>query len=727
MSSSPKFPYMRQTTLFIGAWLLLATFAFAQVPAAPPGLNSIQHIVFIVKENRTFDNYFGTFPGANGATTGVLSTGQVIPLGQQPDLSYPWDINHGWGAAIEGMDGGKMDRFDLNEGANVNGNLLAYTQLTEANIPNYFTYAKNYVLADNMFSSIQASSFSNHLYIVAAQSNGALDINLPSTATGNPAWGCDSPAGYTAIMMDDLGNLSKQAPCWNFQTLADSLQNAGVTWGFYAPPTGAPGHNFSTLDAISHIRYSPLWTTNIFPDTQFVTDAQNGNLPAVSWLATGIGSEHPNLSSVCVGENWSVDQINAIMQGPDWSTTAIFLVWDDFGGFYDHVTPPVVDAYGLGPRVPMLVISPYARAGYISHTQYEFASVLKFIEERFGLPPLTARDANANDATDSFEFNQSPRQPHILATHSCPIPSTSAIAFGGQAVGTTAPGYTLTLSNYGTTNLFIKSITAAGDFAYTGTCPKVAPNNFCRLKVTFTPTTTGPRTGTLTIADTDSSSPQVVALQGTGSNVSVPIYYPGLTFPKTIFGASSGAQTVTMTNVGSTPLAISNVQMVGGGFTENNNCGAALGPGANCVFKIRFSPTSATALTASPYFYGSLVITDNDPASPQTVRLSSTATGILLEPNSLAFGSQAVGTSSEPLPVTLSNKSASTLTFGGSIVVSGDFSETDNCAGGVLGGGNCTIEVVFKPSKSGILKGTLVLNTNDISSPTTYNLAGTGK
>jgi phospholipase C len=282
MSSSSNLPYIRQALWFVGAWLLLAMLAFGQIPAAPPGLNSIQHIVFIVKENRTFDNYFGTFPGANGATTGVLSTGQVIPLGQQPDLSYPWDINHGWGAAIEGMDGGKMDRFDLNEGANVNGNLLAYTQLTEANIPNYFTYAKNYVLADNMFSSIQASSFSNHLYIVAAQSDGALDINLPSTATGNPAWGCDSPAGYTAIMMDDLGNLSKQAPCWNFQTLADSLQNAGVSWGFYAPPTGAPGHNFSTLDAISHIRYSPLWTTNIFPDTQFVTDAQNGNLPAVS-------------------------------------------------------------------------------------------------------------------------------------------------------------------------------------------------------------------------------------------------------------------------------------------------------------------------------------------------------------------------------------------------------------------------------------------------------------
>jgi hypothetical protein len=181
-----------------------------------------------------------------------------------------------------------------------------------------------------------------------------------------------------------------------------------------------------------------------------------------------------------------------------------------------------------------------------------------------------------------------------------------------------------------------------------------------------------------------------------------------------------------MTNVGSTPLAISKVQMVGAGFTENNNCGSALGPGANCVFKIRFAPTSATALTASPYFYGSLVVWDNDPASPQTVRVSSTASGILLKPNSLNFGSQAVGTSSPPLTVTLTNKSASTLTFGGSIVVSGDFSETDNCVGGVISSGNCTINVVFTPSITGTRKGTLVLNTNDISSPTTFNLTGTG-
>ena len=168
-----KFPMkpIRRFLILAGILFLAASLSAQQSAAAPKSadtsngrqppnhadLTAIKHIVFIVKENRTFDNYFGTYPGANGATTGTLSTGQVIPLGQQPDLSYPWDINHGWGSALEGMDGGKMDRFDLNEGATVNGNLLAYTQVTQANIPNYFTYAQNFVLADNMFSSIEAS------------------------------------------------------------------------------------------------------------------------------------------------------------------------------------------------------------------------------------------------------------------------------------------------------------------------------------------------------------------------------------------------------------------------------------------------------------------------------------------------------------------------------------------------------------------------------------------
>jgi hypothetical protein len=485
-----------------------------------------------------------------------------------------------------------------------------------------------------------------------------------------------------------------------------------------------PGHNFSTLDAISHIRYGPLWSY-VYPDTQFVTDAASNNLPAVSWVATGVGSEHPDLSSICVGENWSVDQVNAIMNGPNWNSTAIFIVWDDFGGFYDHVTPPGVDAYGLGPRVPILIISPYVIPGYISHTQYEFASVLKFIEERFGLPPLTLRDANANDTTDSFNFaTTSPNPPLILNTRSCPIPSTPVIQFGGQAVGTTSPFYTLTLSNYGTTNLTVSSIVPTGDFGYSGSCPKIKPGASCKLKVTFTPSALGARTGTLTITDSDASSPQVVAMNGMGSQVNIPVKYPGVTFSNRVLGTTSGAQSVTMTNTGSTPLQINSVNVVGA-FSQTNNCGSSVAAGASCTFKISFSPTTATALVASSYFMGNLVIWDSDVASPQTVRLSGTGTGVSLSPASLNFGSQSVGTSSSPLPVKLTNSSTKALTFA-NIAVSGDFSETDDCTSGVAAGGTCTINVVFTPSTTGTLNGTLTLNDSDIASPQIYNLTGTG-
>ncbi|HLX69507.1 MAG TPA: alkaline phosphatase family protein, partial [Verrucomicrobiae bacterium] len=439
-------------------------------------MSVIQHVVFLIKENRTFDNYFGTFPGADGVTRGAISTGQVIPLGPSPDATYPLDPEHDFGGAVEGMDGGKMDHFDLLTDGNINGSLLSYSQFTEAGIPNYFAYARQFVLADRMFSSIKADSFTNHLYTVAAQDNGAISLRSSAIPHGNPGWGCDSPTTEQAEMMDSEGNLSEEFPCWDYQTLALALQNIGVPWKFYAPPEGQIGYNFSTLDAFSNIRNTSLWTTNVVPDTQFVSDAMSGNLPAVSWLVTGASNDHPGGSAVCNSENWTVQQINAIMQGPDWNSTAIFLTWDDYGGFFDHVPPPAVDSFGLGPRVPLIIISPYARLGtngqpgYISHTQYEFSSVLKFIEELYGLPPMTQRDADANDTTDSFNFTQSPRAPYILSTRSCPIPSASVVPFGSEAVGTSSATYTLTLSNWGTNNITIESSTITGDFTQKSGC-----------------------------------------------------------------------------------------------------------------------------------------------------------------------------------------------------------------------------------------------------------------
>ena len=396
----------------VGIWVACSNTGSTKQQPPPTGLSSIKHIVFIIKENRSFDQYFGTFPGADGATSGKTSAGTTIPLGHTPDRT-PHDIGHSFYDAHTAIDNGKMDRFDLvSHGAD----LLGYTQMQQTDIPNYFAYAKQFVLADRMFSSLEGPSFPNHLYTIASQSGGAIDNPMKST---NGSWGCDSDAGATVAVMDSSGHVTQQPPCFDFQTIADSLQSAGLSWKYYAPGFGQRGYNWSALDAINHIRNGSLWSTNVVSDTQFVTDAQNGTLPAVSWIVSGNTSEHPP-DSTCLGENWTVQQINAIMQGPDWSSTAIFVTWDDFGGFYDHVPPPGVDQFGLGPRVPLLIISPFAKPGFISHTQYEFASFLAFVETRFGLAPLTNRDATASNMTDSFDFKQTPQPVFPLTTRTCP-------------------------------------------------------------------------------------------------------------------------------------------------------------------------------------------------------------------------------------------------------------------------------------------------------------------
>jgi phospholipase C len=386
---------------------------FARIRAATRGIRKIQHVVFIIKENRSFDNYFGTFPGADGATFGTISTGAMIPLGHTPDRT-PRDIGHSFQSAVKAIDGGAMDQFDLIPGGNQNGDYLSYTQLTEQDIPNYFALAKFFTLADAMFSSLTGPSFPNHLYTVAAQSGGA--FNNP---TQGSVWGCDSDDTTTVPVMDANGNVTHVFPCFDFNTLVDSLQSRHLSWRYYAPGQGQPGYIWSALDAIAHIRLTRLWQKHVVLTEQFVQDAQNGQLPRVSWVVVGNGSEHPPGSS-CVGENWTVRQVNAVMQGPEWGSTAIFITWDDFGGFYDHVPPPDVDNFGLGIRVPLIIVSPYAKSRYISHTTYEFSSLLKFVEVRWNLPALTDRDNQANDLLDSFDFEQEPLSPLILQERPCP-------------------------------------------------------------------------------------------------------------------------------------------------------------------------------------------------------------------------------------------------------------------------------------------------------------------
>ncbi len=415
---------IRWCTHILSGWLCAILLATLFISGSCGGgsqkqtTGTINHIVFIIKENRTFDNIFGTFPGAEGATTGKLTSGATIPLGHTPD-KMPRDICHSWDCALTAMDQGKMDGFEWIGGANINNDYLSMSQLQEADIPNYFAYAKTYVLGDHMFSSLHGPSFPNHLYTVAAQSGGAID-NPTGQTVNTDAWGCDSDSTAVVRVMDQLGAISEVFPCFDFQTLADSLQTAGISWKYYAPTIGQQGYQWVALDAIKHIRQSNLWASHVVPESQFDIDAQNGQLPAVSWLVpTAQNSEHPTAPS-CVGENWTVGKINSVMQGGNWSSAAIFVTWDDFGGFYDHVPPPTRDQYGLGPRVPLLVISPYAKHGYISKTVYELSSLLKFVETRFNLSTLTSRDAVANDLMDVFDFNQSPQPALILQQRTCP-------------------------------------------------------------------------------------------------------------------------------------------------------------------------------------------------------------------------------------------------------------------------------------------------------------------
>ena len=710
------------TQLFVLGWA--TALAFGQTKPAvnssnkfTDGTTPIQHVVFILKENRSFDNYFGTFPGANGATSGTISTGQVVSLTHLPDIT-PNDPGHGWPEAITSIDGGKMDMFDIIDAGNINGALLSYTQAQQADIPNYFAYAYNFVLSDNTFSSMHGGSFPQHLYSIAAQSNGVINIPFQTNGQQNTGWGCDDPADTLVQVMDEEGDVTGEFPCFNFPTLADSMESAGVSWKYYAPPEGEQGYVFNTFNAIDHIRNSDLWTTNVVPDTQFATDALNGNLPSMSWLVTGAASEHPP-NSTCFGENWTVNQINAIMQGPDWATTAIFLAWDDFGGFYDHVPVPQADVYGFGPRVPMLVISPYAIPGYISHTQYEFSSVLKYAEETFGLQPLTNRDAEANDMQDSFNYNQNPNPPLILGTRNCPVTSTPSVNFAGQALHAVSPSIPVTVTNYGTTSMTLGKISTTGDFAETTSCKKaLAAGKFCTVNVTFNPTAVGPRTGTLTVNDSAAGSPQIVNLSGIGSTAKISIYYPGL-FYKIEPINSHNLKSVTYTNVGTSSITISSIQTIGQ-FSQTNTCRTSVAPGASCSIKVTFTPVTTGDL------YGNLVINDSDVASPHMVHLYGGGQAALPAPTALIFPGVPVGSSSSPMPVTLTNMGTVFLNVV-SVVGNGDFSETDNCAAGLPIGANCTVNVTFTPTGAGTRSGTLVFGDNDQTSPQVVTLTGTGQ
>ncbi len=384
----------------------------------------IRHVVFIVKENRTFDTYFGRFPGADGTTEGKTCDGGTVPL--LPAKDETDDIEHHFVPALRAVDGGKMDCFDeLWNGTK----LQSYVQYRRDQIPAYWSWARHFVLGDRFFSSIYGPTGPEHMWTVAAQSDRFVDQEEPGTfgPNGAPREYCDDPA-ERAISFRKLTPTERERafhleesvdtatrvsqffvtrwPCTDIKVLPDELTAHGVSWRYYWG-----GNNWvQPLRQIRHVRFGPEWN-DVISESRFIPDVEAGRLPAVSWLVPPVSlSEHPP-ASVCQGENWTVRAVDAIMRSPAWKSTAIVLTWDDFGGFYDHVGPPHMDLYGLGPRVPLVVISPWARPGFVDHTTLEFSSVLRFIERLHGLPPLAARDRVAEDMLEAFDFSQRPNPP----------------------------------------------------------------------------------------------------------------------------------------------------------------------------------------------------------------------------------------------------------------------------------------------------------------------------
>jgi phospholipase C len=434
------------------------------VPAS--GIHKIRHVVVIMQENRSFDSYFGTFPGADG-----IPMKNGVPTVCVPDLSssgcvrpFPdhADVNGGgphWTAhALADIDNGRMDGFVREArvasktcadrenpacvGARRRGPPDVMGYHTGADLPNYWTYARDFVLQDHMFEPTMSWSLPSHLFMVSGWSARCHRHDDPASCTNDNA----QPLRRAPPDRDPL-RPARHGPIYAWTDLTYLLHRAGVSWGYYVmdgtEPDCATG-SVSCTPVAQNDRTPGIWNPLPYFDTVH-NDGQLGNirrlrtffdalrdnsLPAVSWIVpSGNVSEHPP-ARVSNGVAHVTRVVNAIMRSPEWDSTAIFLAWDDWGGFYDHVVPPKVDGNGYGLRVPGLVISPYARRGYIDHQILSFDAYAKFIEDDFlagerldprtdgrpdPRPSVREVDPTLGDLAEDFDFTRPPRPPVLLA------------------------------------------------------------------------------------------------------------------------------------------------------------------------------------------------------------------------------------------------------------------------------------------------------------------------
>jgi phospholipase C len=468
------------------------------VAASDVGIHKIKHVVIIMQENHSFDNYFGTFPGADGIP-GLAGNPGAVPCIPDPkaghcDKPYHETYVSGSGgphfndSAISDIDKGKMNGFaETAEETGAGGldtdklgcavelqlnclDVMGYYNQQE--IPNYWQYAKDFVLQDHMFEPVLAWSEVSHLYMVSGWS-AQCTSSAPGSCKTDIQFPELPPGALTQNQLTEeltgaaLGIALPVSPETNYawSDITWLLHKYGVSWKYYmeagtepdcetgamvcvptpqlltAPSIWNPLPNFEDVKEDNQIK-------NIAPTTQLFTDAKNGNLPSVSWVVpSGDDSEHPP-GDIEAGQDHVTSVINAIMKSKDWDSTAIFLAWDDWGGYYDNMVPPNVDAEGYGIRVPGMVISPYAKQGYIDHQTLSFDAYLKFVEQDFlgsqALNPLTdgrpdprpdvREDARQlGNLVSDFDFNQTPRPAAILN----PNPFGKVNVPGPTKIGTT--------------------------------------------------------------------------------------------------------------------------------------------------------------------------------------------------------------------------------------------------------------------------------------------------
>jgi phospholipase C len=378
--------------------------------------------VIIVQENRTPDNLFQGVPGADIATSGLNSSGQTVALQPIP-LAINYDLDHSHTGFLEEYDNGMLDGWN-NDAATCGAN-CPYTPPQYGYVPSdenapYVQMASEYTFADRMFETNQGPSFPAHQFILAGTSEPETGSDLlVSENTALP--GCGPGQGSLVDVIDPSGSEAEQLPsCFEHQTLPDLLDAKGVTWRYYVPSLTAAGTLIWVAPgAISHLRLGADWSNVVAPQTTVLADIASHTLQQVSWVIPDAEESDHAGSNDGTGPSWVTAVVNAIGKSFYWKTTTIIVVWDDWGGWYDHVSPQIFNSYELGFRVPMIVMSPYAKPHYVSHVQHEFGSILKFVEEKYGTGSLGFTDARADDLSDCFDLTQTPL---VFTPISAPLP-----------------------------------------------------------------------------------------------------------------------------------------------------------------------------------------------------------------------------------------------------------------------------------------------------------------